>query len=328
MKSASLFLLVAAVTYLGTMYAIAGIVAVVAAVLTGIAIVCKQSKLFFRAAFGVCLLGCLITAATWATASNALMPPMTKGTSIPGGHWVAHEEDAACYGYFVGGVQVAYYDSDLDLYRTYDAATEGFGPEQIPPWGRRMKAEPRDGFNFGNDYKKNAKPAGDEKPKYRIQGKPVSREEAVETIQTGKIPDDSGKLRVTVIGAQTERDRVSGDLMTSPSFKDLRADLVCKFYPANAWEVSKGFFTAGHPTIYGQYPDGKVFHRQDDYEGGAEALADAIRQADPNYDPAKDTDARSGTFSGILNAIKGESQSAGWGLGIFSILAVVLRRYA
>ena len=53
-----------------------------------------------------------------------------------------------------------------------------------------------------------------------------------------------------------------------------------------------GFVTTGKPTIYVQAPDGKVLHRQDDYQGGAPELAEAIRRIDPNYDPKKDFDLR------------------------------------
>ena len=37
---------------------------------------------------------------------------------------------------------------------------------------------------------------------------------------------------------------------------------------------------------------GKVLHSQGDYEGGATALADALRRVRPDYDPNKDIDKR------------------------------------
>lgn len=276
-------------------------------------------KTIFRTLFGLCLLGFLIVALSWAYAAS-------PSRARVAGEWVPHETDSSYFGYYVNGVQVAGYDQDTDLYRTYDRATDTWGPEQAPPWGKRTKPLRQPGAvqNFGNDYKPAAEQIDSPKPKYRLNGKPVSREDAVEVIQTGKIPDDSGKLRVTAIGAPAETNRVRQDLAQSPAFKDLRADLVCKFYPSNAWEVSKGFFTGGHPSIYVQSPSGAVLHRQDDYEGGAEAMANAIRKADPNYDPAKDSDLRS-SLSGFLKS--GKSLTQLLALGLLTLGSIVSRRY-
>lgn len=150
--------------------------------------------------------------------------------------------------------------------------------------------------NFGVDM---SKLGGKDKPKYHLNGNPVSREAAVDAIENG-IPDDSGKLRLTAIGGKSETEQVAKDI-TGPEFADLKDRLVFKAYEPSHWAVAQsGFVTTGKPTIYLQAPDGKVIHRQDDYADGAPGLVKAIRKADPNYKPEKDRDLRKPTlFPGL-----------------------------
>jgi hypothetical protein len=63
-------------------------------------------------------------------------------------------------------------------------------------------------------------------------------------------------------------------------------------YDPKSWELSCGFKTDGDPTVYCQAPSGKVLHRQDDYQGGPDALIGALRKAKANYDPKRDPDLR------------------------------------
>jgi hypothetical protein len=119
---------------------------------------------------------------------------------------------------------------------------------------------------------------------YRVGGKAVSREEALQALQAGQLSDDSQKLRLTVIGSTEEQKQV---LAALPA--DVRDKWLIKAYSPSAWAVKNaGFKTDGHPTVYLQAPGGKVLHRQDD----ADRVAEAVRRADPNYDPAKDPDLR------------------------------------
>lgn len=144
-------------------------------------------------------------------------------------------------------------------------------------------------------------------PVYRINGKEVSREAAMEAIEKGGLVDDSHKRRLTIIGSEDERKKVLADL-TGP-LAPLASDLLVQAYPPDNFAVhDAGFRSSGHPTIYLQAPDGKVLHRQDDYQDGAEGLAKAIRKADPNYDASKDKDQRKdaapfGLSWGMIGAI-------------------------
>jgi hypothetical protein len=127
-----------------------------------------------------------------------------------------------------------------------------------------------------------------------LDGRAITRSEAAQILQAGSLADDSGKLRLTVIGTQSDRRRVLEDLKGPLS--DIAGQCLVQDYPPDHWAVAgAGFYTAGKPTIYVQAPDGTVLHRQDDYTDGAEGFRQAferLRKPDPNYRPDKDRDLR------------------------------------
>jgi hypothetical protein len=145
--------------------------------------------------------------------------------------------------------------------------------------------------NFGVDSARLAH--GDDR--YLINGRQVTREDALRAVGSSNLADDSHKPRLTVIGSEADRQRVLADFEAAP-LAEWRPKLVLHAYAPDHWHVAKaGFKTDGKPTIYLQRADGVVMHRQDDYSGGAPVLAQAIRKADPNYDPAKDPNANKPT---------------------------------
>jgi|YNPNPStandDraft_1061719.scaffolds.fasta_scaffold00077_16 hypothetical protein len=127
-----------------------------------------------------------------------------------------------------------------------------------------------------------------------LDGREITRSEAERILQAGSLADDSGKLRLTVIGTEADRRRVLQDLQGP--LRDIAEQCLVQDYPPDHWAVTGvGFYTAGRPTIYIQAPDGSVLHRQDDYNDGAEGLRKAfqcLRKPNPNYQPDKDRDLR------------------------------------
>ena len=127
-----------------------------------------------------------------------------------------------------------------------------------------------------------------------LDGRQITRGEATQILQAGSLADDSGKLRLTVIGTQSDRRRVLEDL--KGPLADVASQCLVQDYPPDHWAVAgAGFYTAGQPTIYVQAPDGTVLHRQDDYADGAEGFRQAferLRRPDPDYRPDKDRDLR------------------------------------
>jgi hypothetical protein len=235
--------------------------------------------------------------------ASALLP----GGCGPGGcsvapplEWRRHPSDPGRSYLFRDGVQVAGYDHGADEYRTYDATTNTWGPVAAPPWKEPEKiAAPHRSSavpNYGVDLDQLH---GDREERYHLNGIPVSRDQARKAMAGGTIPDDAGRLRLTVIGDAESTSRVTKDLDANPALAAWKDRLVVQAYPPTHWAMAKaGFYTAGRPTIYVQTPAGQVLHRQDDYADGADGLAQALRRADPTYDPSKDADLRrSGLFS-------------------------------
>lgn len=131
------------------------------------------------------------------------------------------------------------------------------------------------------------------------------------------VPDDSGKLHLTIIGSQAERHAVLHDLDAAPELAEFRDRFLIQDYPPDHWAVTLcGFYTAGHPTIYLQMPGGKVLHRQDDYNG-PKPLAEALRRAAADYQAGKDPDLRSASLDWHNIPTAGWILLAGFGISLF-----------
>jgi hypothetical protein len=209
----------------------------------------------------------------------------------PGWEWRTRPDDPARRYLFRDGVQVGGYDTEHDYFRRYDAATRTWGPtgpvpaEAPGPVPGREPRRPRE-ENYGVELGRLSR-----EETFVKDGRRVSRQEAVVALEA-EVKDDSRLLRVTVIGADGERERVLQDLAASPLLAGFRDHYLLQDYPPEHWAVAgAGFRRDGHPTIYVQAPDGTVLHRQDGYDGPG-LLAAALRRADPAYDPSKDPDLR------------------------------------
>ncbi len=205
--------------------------------------------------------------------------------------------------YFRNGVQVGGWDPEAHIYRSYDATTGQWSEPQPPPWQAACAcckacscdscACPQHGPCTPNCT---CSPTG-QFPNWMTHGvaaEKISKQERYtlngREVGGGEIPKDGKRLRLTIIGSEAERKKVTDDLKQNPLLMPLTLQLMVRDYAPEHWHVARsGFVTTGHPTIYLQAPDGKVLHRSENYAGPAQ-LAEAIRKADPNYDPKKDPD--------------------------------------
>ena len=181
------------------------------------------------------------------------------------------------------GRQIGAYHLVEDYYRPLDPVTSEWGKRCAPPI-----AAPRRNFGLTQEKIRD----GDH---YSLNGREVSKERIQQVLADAdrQVPDDSGKLRLTVIGDPDWRSIVAEDLPKHPALASWKDKIVAAWYPPGHWAIARqGFRTSGRPTIYIQAPDGAVLHRQDDYQGGAEALAEVLRKLDPHYQPEKDRDRR------------------------------------
>ena len=246
--------------------------------------------------------------------------PQYNGQQVGVGYsWFQSEEDPQYWGLYKDGVQIAGYDRTFDEWREYNRATDKWTKPSTPPWGRRTA--PNKPGNFGNDFKPIEEAP---KVKYRINGKPASREAAIDTIRAAapKLPNDKDKLRVIAIGPG--RQAVDKDMATSPALAPVKDKVVYGSYDSNEWEV-KDYKAQGMPTISIIDPKtGREIHRQDDYDGpdvlAAQIVsAEQIRTPDPNYTPANTPDLRKDLLSNP------DLQSLVTALGIFGVVYASIR---
>ncbi|HJZ93117.1 MAG TPA: hypothetical protein VKE40_19730 [Gemmataceae bacterium] len=124
---------------------------------------------------------------------------------------------------------------------------------------------------------------------YRLNGRDVSRDEALRVL--GAIPDDTDRLRLTVVGDSELRRRVRADLDSHPALAPVRSRVSVQDYAPDHWAVADVGFAPGVTLQLPPGPDGKapVLWRMSSYSG-PDLVAGAIRKADPLYKPDRDPD--------------------------------------
>jgi len=144
--------------------------------------------------------------------------------------------------------------------------------------------------------------------RYRLSGHLVPRARVLEAIGGPAWPD-ANRWRVSVVGEG--RDAVLADFAKHAALAPWRDRCVVRGYDPAHWHLLPGFVTTGRPTIYVQTAEGVVLHRQDDYTGGADALALAlahaleaaetsrVRKPAPDYKPEADRDLRRRLLPGL-----------------------------
>jgi hypothetical protein len=98
-------------------------------------------------------------------------------------------------------------------------------------------------------------------------------------------------IHLTLIGSKEDRDKVLEDLKSDAELKAAASRAMIQDYDPGDWEVdpSLNFPTGGKPDILIQAQDGSVLWRANNYKDvGPEGLTEALRKADPSYDPSKD----------------------------------------
>jgi len=200
------------------------------------------------------------------------------------------------------------------------------GPPPIPvnrvaieaSFGSPLDSSAETSTNFGLDVARVPSNSS-----YRLNGKEVTRGEALSSFKG--LTDDSGKLRLTIVGDADLRRRVRDDLANHPTLIKLGDRLLVQDYPPEHWAVAGVGFAAGitlqpAPDAAGKAP---VLIRLPTYSG-PEALAGAIRQADPNYRPERDPTPGKIDPSKTLDAFRSTPEL--WVLGGLGLLVLLYRR--
>jgi hypothetical protein len=198
--------------------------------------------------------------------------------------WRQREDEPHRAYLFVNGRQAGGYDCERNEWRTFNPDLKLWGEPQAL---FSALSEPVAGLvpNFGVIRER----LNGSISHHWLNGRHVSEAEALAALR-GELTDDSQKTRLTVIGSDAERQAVLADLEKHPALHAVRDLVMVQSYDPRHWAVADaGFRVNGRPTIYLQAPSGRVLHRQDEYRG-PDKLAEAIRRADPLYQPDKDPD--------------------------------------
>lgn len=224
----------------------------------------------------------------------ARLPSRAGGfvVQVPTWEWV--ELDGSQWSLRRDGVQIGVYLVERDAYfvklgsgRFADEASDP--PSPIPTAARKARPLVQKPADTVRTVQGDTVPTGVQREPvegehFHISGREVPRLVATAAIESAKIPDWSGKLRLTIFAAsKAEAESIAAEVAKLPN---LSARSIVTDYDLShqreAWVADCGFKTSPLPQVVIQ--DGpKVLER---FEGpGAVA---ALRKADPQYDPAKD----------------------------------------
>lgn len=216
--------------------------------------------------------------------------------------WSPHPDKAGQYAYYEADRLIGLYCTERETFWRWDSRSQTWSEPCNPPASPPCPHRPIESFtaqvppdkDFGMGWR-----AGGEEC-YYVNGRKVSRRQAIEAIEAESLTDDSNLRRVTVIGPDADRKQVIDALNTAPELQPFKGQLVVQSYAPDHWAiVDSNFKRDGKPTVYIQSRTGKVLHRQDEWRGAAkfaEALkrsdesVNAVRKADPTYDSSKDPD--------------------------------------
>lgn len=197
---------------------------------------------------------------------------------------------------FRNGVQIGGYCNE-GYWRDYDPVADSWGPkvycdrlrvpEHIGKSAKPTVIEQAPTQNFGMDWT----PQGPAKiTRHDKHGdREITRATAIKEMAAHDIPDDSKKLRLTVIGDTATRKPVMDQWASVEA--ELKDRVVAWSVPPDHWSLkdtdtgAQVFKANGSPTVYLQAPGGQVLHRQDDGVGAVEAVRKAIKKYDADKDP-------------------------------------------
>ncbi len=231
----------------------------------------------------------------------------------PSSEWKFHPQDRTSVYLYRNGVQVGGYNYS-GYWRDYDAATDTWGPmipctrddainhigkskktgEPLPQSGQLPVPEAEKTqaqlIDLYSDLNKGVDWSKIEDHVITYEGRRIGCDKALEMVQN-EIPDHKTKLRLSVIGTETECKIVMDQ------FNQLEPEIKSRVLPRcmgpGNWATKdlvsgQVVYKEGAPAIYVQDPTGKVLHRQNEPSGCIEAIRKTVKA----YDSTKDPDMR------------------------------------
>jgi hypothetical protein len=199
------------------------------------------------------------------------LSPALASESVRGAKWVASANGHAL---FQGDKQVGFLDASGDYWPILGPGR--WGEKDVPPLPPPAAFRKAAGQDFGLDPAK-VKDA----PAWSVNGRPVSKFEAIAAIEAG-VPDDSTLPRLTFVSADpAARKRFRDDVAGSPALAAWRGSLLVQDYAPGDWAVAARGLAEG---VTLQAPDGAVVAQSKTYEG-ADWL-DRLLRREPSPSPS------------------------------------------
>lgn len=209
--------------------------------------------------------------------------PVSYSQPVASYEWRKFNDDS--YGLMYGGMQIGLYCPSRNTYWAVDTRTQTYGAPQAPPVEPPVKAEaPK---SVGNIWETSGvdKSKISQKERYVSPNGDVTKDRAFQAIGD-TIPNDANHLHVTFIDKDEKR-AIAAMEDFKKSAPDVAKTVHLKAYQADDPTIAtSGFVTDGTPTVYIQQGQ-KVIGREQNYPG-AEAIAQAVRKKQADYDPSKD----------------------------------------
>ena len=126
-----------------------------------------------------------------------------------------------------------------------------------------------------------------------VNGEPASKDAALSRLGADKIPDDSNRPRLVVVGTTAARKKVLDDWSSTPQLQAFKDKVILQSYSPDHEHVRGIYEAFSDVSIYLMASDGKLITWQPDYDGPerlAKGLEAGLRKADPSFNPKKTPD--------------------------------------
>jgi hypothetical protein len=226
------------------------------------------------------------TNSQWGTSCVIAQPPV-GGAKVQTWQYFSEDNQNAILLY-ENNVCVGLWHYKDNYWCDYNAQTGKWGEKQLQP-----RVEPPVNEQFPRFYFGVIRESG-----YGCtrKGEKITVQDAINIMDSvsDRIQDSSKLLRLTIIGSKEDRDRIA-DSYAKLEPETLKRIAIFKVGPDH-WSLRDNdtnkpiFDTTAKLNIYLTDPNGKVLHRQEDFDGEPSFIA--LRKGIKNYDKTKDPDLR------------------------------------
>lgn len=236
------------------------------------------------------------------TGEDVQNAPVDPKVIAPDAEWRTLADDPGRFYLYRGGIQVGGWDAGSKRWMDYDAGRNSW-EDGYPPWFAHQLAG-NGNTQIGQNFFGVDRSLVPNQETFSLNGRQVDFRQSAEAFGDDTLIDDSGKLRITLIGDPNSCSSVASDLKSHPAIASISNKFLVQSYRPGSWPI--GVFK--RPQSQGENSDqliisisgppdkggkGIEYHSQVGYAGPdklALAMHEVLRRADPSYQPDKTPD--------------------------------------